>query len=135
MTGGLGVDMNPRNAARMMQNPSGIAEMLTQEDPQTGDSPAEIFADIITVLRADTRKLAEQHDVDVDVEVMSPDRAAELLAGTVAGDGIEIVVMFNQIAEKRDQILREALDDDEYERFMAQKKGAMHTSDPEGFDG
>lgn len=128
-----GIDMNPRKMARQMQNPEGIASMLTETGP-TGDSPAEIFADIINVHRADIRRLGLALGVEVEAEVMSPERAGELLAGTVAGDGVELVVMFNEMAAKRDALLREALTEEQHERFMAGKKGMMHTGDPDTFE-
>ncbi|AAY24945.1 ORF 19 [Haloarcula hispanica virus SH1] len=136
MTNGLalgGIDMNPRQMARLMRDPQGIADMLTESGP-TGDSPAEIFADIVNVHRADIRRLGMAMDVDVEAENMSAERAAELLAGTVAGEGVELVVMFNEMAEKRDRLLRDALDDDEYEQFMAGKQAMMKTGDPGGFE-
>lgn len=95
-----------------------------------GASAAEIFADIVNVMRADTKRLADHHGVDVEIEMLSEDRASELIAGLTDGDGVELVVLFNEMARKRDEILREVLDDDEYERFMAQKTAAMHTDDP-----
>lgn len=129
-----GIDMNPRKMASTMRDPEGIAEML-QESGATGDSPAEIFADIINVIRADTRRLGLALGVDVDAGHMTPERAGQLLAGTVAGDGVELVVMFNELAEKRDDLLRDQLDAEEYEAFMAAKHEMMHTAEPGGFDG
>ncbi|ALJ99677.1 hypothetical protein BGV91_gp14 [Haloarcula californiae icosahedral virus 1] len=127
-----GIDMNPRKMARQMRNPEGIAQMLTDAGP-TGDSPAEIFADIVNVHRADIRRLGLALGVDVEAEIMSPERAGELLAGTVAGDGVELVVMFNEMAEKRDRLLREALDDEEHAAFMEGKKAMMNTGEPGDF--
>lgn len=128
-----GIDMNPRQIATQMRNPEGIAQMLTEEGP-TGDSPAEIFADVVNVHRADIRRLGMALGVDVEADVMSPERAAELLAGTVAGDGVDIVLMFNEMAEKRDRLLRGVLDDDEYQQFMAGKHSMMNTGEPGGFE-
>ena len=59
---------------------------------------------------------------------MTPERAGELLAGTLDGDGVELVEMFNQEAERRDRILQAAMEPDECERFLAQKQAAMYTS-------
>lgn len=136
MTDGLqalgGIDMNPRKIAAKMRNPEGIAEMLTEETP-TGDSPAEIFADIVNVHRVDIRMLGLQLGVDVEAENMSPERAGELLAGTVAGDGVEIVEMFNEMAEKRDRLLREVLDEEQHAEFMAGKHAMMNTAEPGDF--
>lgn len=137
MTDGLGVggglDMNPRKMARLMKNPEGIADMLTESAPG-GDSPAEIFADIVNVHRADIRRLGKEVGVDVEAESMSPKRAGQLLAGTVAGDGVDLVIMFNQMAEKRDMVLREAVDPDEHSEFMRAKTRMMNTGEPGDFE-
>jgi hypothetical protein len=89
------------------------------------------MADIINVARADTKMLAAQHGVDVAVNRMTPQRAAEFLAGTINGDGVEPVVVFNELSEMRDQVLREALDGEEYDQFIAQKHRMMHTEPAE----
>lgn len=127
---GLNLNMSPAQIGRMMRNPSNIADMLMEEHPQTGDSPAEIFADIVNVQRMDIKMLAEAHGVEIEVSRMTPERAAELLAGTIGGDGIELVVMFNEMAIKRDKILKEALGEDDHSDFMDDKHAAMHT-DPD----
>jgi len=132
---GLNLNMSPQQIGRMMRNPSNIADLLTDEHPQTGDSPAEIFADIINVQRMDIKRLAQVHDVDVSISRMTPERAAELLAGTIGGDGIELVVMFNELAEKRDKVLCETLDDGDYSDFMARKHTMMNTEPDGGDDG
>lgn len=133
--GGLGMNLGVRDVANLMSNPSGIAGMLKNESP-TGDSPAQIMADVINMMRADTSRLAAAHGVDVDVKMMSPDRAAQLLSGVVSGDGVEIVEVFNDEAERRDQVLRAALDGEQYEQFCAAKEKAMFTGgDHSGGDG
>ena len=125
---GLGFDIaNPAALRKLMTDPSNLADLLTDSHAETGDSPADIFADVINIMRADTARLAAAHDVDVQVQRMTPERAAQLLAGTVGGDGVELVEMFNDEAERRDAVLQELLDDDEYEQFMASKRAAMFT--------
>ena len=128
-----GISMSPQKMATQMRNPEGIASMLTEEGP-TGDSPAEIFADIVNVHRVDIRRLGLALGVDVDAPQMEPERAGELLAGTVAGDGVELVQMFNDMAEKRDAVLREALDEADYESFMEAKHSMMFTGEPGDFE-
>jgi hypothetical protein len=122
---GMGVSMDPSNVGTLMQSPEGVAEMLEQPDPQTGIAPAQVFADVVTVQRADNRKLSELHGVDLEVERMAPSRAAQLLAGTVVGDGIEIVELFNDLEDQRDAVLREALPAGEYQQFLQQKRAAL----------
>lgn len=108
--------------------PSGIAEMLTMENPDTGECPAEIMADVVNLMRADTKKLADVQGADVEIRLMTPGRAAELLAGTIEGEGVELLVMFNELTEQRDRVLREALYDEEYETFDQQRRAIMHTA-------
>ena len=124
---GLGFSMAPRQIGKLLRNPSGVADLLTETHPETGESPAEIMADIINVMRADTKRLADLHGVDVEVRLMTPERAGELLAGTISGDGVELVVMFNELAEQRDRILQEALPEDEYREYDRQKRSIMYT--------
>lgn len=128
MNGGLGIPMGGGEILQYLRNPNKIAELLTQQHDATGDSPAEIFADIVNIMRADTRVIGRKVGAEIEIERMTPDRAAELLAGTLDGDGVELVEMFNQEAERRDRILQAAMDDEEYERFLAQKQAAMYTS-------
>lgn len=128
-----GINMQPGKIARLMRDPEGIAQMLNETGP-TGDSPAEIFADIVNVHRADIRRLGQELGVDVEAKNMSAERAGELLAGTVAGDGVELVVMFNEMAEKRDKLLSEALEKEEYEGFMRAKYAMMNTKDADDFE-
>lgn len=124
---GLGFDLNPARIGQLLRNPSGVAELLVAGHPETGDSPAEIMADIVNIMRADTKQLADIHGVEVEMHRMTPDRAAELLAGTIGGEGIELVVMFNELAEQRDRILQEALPAEEYREFDQQRRAFMHT--------
>lgn len=129
----MGGGVNPRQVAMYLRSPDKLADTLHHDVGGMGASPAEIMADIVNVQRADVKALADAHGVDVDVEMMTPDRAADLLAGVVDGDGIEIVLLFNALAEKRDKVLQEALDDDHYQAFVDEKVGIMHTDDPDDF--
>lgn len=127
-------DVSPARLAGMMRDPSRIAGFLTQEVPGVGASGAAIVADIINVQRADVKKLAEAHDVDVEIKRMSEERAAELVAGIVDGDAVELVEVFNELAEKRDKVLQEVLESREYQEFMSAKTEIMLTDDPDTFD-
>lgn len=130
----LNGDIHPQKVVQMMTDNSKLAAMTREELPGMGISPAAIFADIINVERADTKRLAEFHDVDMSIQMMSEERAAELMAGTVDGNGVEVLKVFNDLAEKRDKLLREVLDDDEHSEFMDAKTSAMYSEAPETFD-
>jgi hypothetical protein len=125
--------VQPHAVARYLRSPSRLSRLVQNDVGNMGASPAAILADVVTVLRADTARLAEEHDVDLDVQVMSEDRAAELIAGLVDGDGVALVEVFNDAAEQRDQVLREVLDEAEYQAFMRDKVAGMHTANPGTF--
>lgn len=132
MNGGIGFgDLKNfagiRELTTLMRDPNGIADLLLEAHPDTGDSPAEIFADIVNTTRADNRRMAEALDIEIDAELMTPDRAAHLLAGTVGGEGIDLVVMFNEFADQRAAILAALLEDEQFETFQEQKHAIMHT--------
>lgn len=128
---GLGLDVNPARIATLIRNPENIAELLC-ETTATGDSPAEIMADIINFMRADVARLGRAHDVEVEVDLMTPERAAELLAGVVAGDGVALVETFNREAGRRDAVLAAVLDESEYEDHEELKASIRHTGEEDG---
>lgn len=128
--------MNPQMIARYLQSPGRLANVMKEEMPGWEATPGEIMADIINVHRADVKAIADALDVDddgepVDVELMSEDRAADLIAGVTQGDAVDFVVIFNELARKRDLVLAEVLDDDAYQQFMANKTSVMYTDDPD----
>lgn len=134
MDGFFDGEINPRTAARFLSNPSRLQGVLTQRASGWDATPAEVMADVINVERADVKRLADYHDVDVHIEMMDESRAAELIAGVTQGNGVEVIEVFNDLAQKRDQILKEALDEEEYRAFMRAKTSAMYTDDPETWD-
>lgn len=124
---------NRRQLMQLLRNPDSIADLLTNETA-SGHSAAAIFADVFTVLRADTAALAQAHGIEMEVDKMSEDRAAELLASVVSGQGAELVAAFNREAERRNRILEEVMTDDEYERFMREKIAALETEADDEFN-
>lgn len=128
-------EMDPRQLAPLMRSPGRLSSTLQREMPGWENSPAAIFADIVTVMRADTRALGRANGLDLDAERMTEQKAADLIAGVTDGDALDLVLVFNELARKRDIVLREALDDDAYQQFMDQKTGVMLTDDPETWDG
>lgn len=138
---GLGMGgFDPSDMRKLMQDPSAlrdpdhIAEMLLKEHPSTGDTPAAIFADIINAQRADVRRMGQAVGVEIDVALMEPERAAQLMGGVVGGDGIELVVVFNRLAQKRSKVLRALLDGGDYEQFEQRKRDAMFTTPADSDD-
>lgn len=129
MTGGLGINMDKRRIGKLLRDPEGVEELLKETHPGTGDSPAEIFADLINVMRLDMRRMGLALGVDVECPEITPDRAAELLAGTIQGDGVELVVLFNNEEDRREQILDEILADDALDQFQNQKTASLYTAE------
>lgn len=129
MTGGMGFDItNPAALRKLMSDPSSLADLLQEQHGETGNSPADIFADTINNMRADTARIAAAEGVDMEIQRMTPEVAGELLASTVAGDGVKLVEMFNEEARRRDEVLKELLDAEEYEQFKDAKESAMFTN-------
>jgi hypothetical protein len=118
----------------MMQSQNQLAGMLRQEVPGADATPSEIFADVINVIRADTKRLADALGVDIEIERMTEEQAAELLAGVTDGDGHRLILVFNEAAKQRDQILRELLTEEEYEEFMRSKTSALYTENPDTWE-
>lgn len=131
----LAGSMEPAQVARLMRDPSEIANLISEDLPGMEVSSAAIFADIINVHRADLRRLGAVHGVDLDAGQMTERKAASMLAGVTNGEGLELVELFNDLAHDRDLVLQAALDESEYDEFMAAKTDAMLTEDPETWDG
>jgi len=124
---GLDIPMDPETLQNYLQNPSGIADMLTKIDDGTGDSPAEVFADVINIIRADHVAIGRATGVTIEVERMHPDRAADLLTGSLDGRGAEIVETFNELEDQRERILLEVADRETLEQHREQKRNTTFT--------
>lgn len=120
---------------KLMNSESKQAEMIRQELPGMDLSPAEIFADIINVARADNKRMAEHYGVEQSIDLMDESKAADLLVGITSGDGAaDLIGVFNGLAQQRHEILRNALNRDEFEAFMMAKTDAMYSEEPETWD-
>mgnify|MGYP000333181461 CR=1 FL=1 len=130
----FGETIGPRQAARFLRSPGRLANVLQEKAPGWDATPAQIICDIINVQRADTKALANAHGVDVEMKLMDESRAAELIAGVTDGDAVEIIEVFNELARKRNEILQEVLDKDQYRDFMRRKTSIMYTDDPDTWE-
>ena len=129
---GMGFDIKSISAVQsQLENPDNLAALLQQGNDKTGESPAEVFADVVNMIRADQKRIAQEVGVDVEIHRMTPQGAGELLAGTVNGEGVAIVEMFNEEADRRERILREMIGDEEYEHFEKRKHAMLYTSPEE----
>lgn len=122
---------NKQAIMRYLQDPSGVADLLTETTDDTGDSPAQIVADVINVIRADQKMLAQAHGVELEVNRMTPERAGQILAGTINGGGVELVELFNELEDQRAEILHEVMDAEEFEEYHEQKRAMLYTGSEE----
>lgn len=108
---------NPMQMMAQIQQNGGIQGIMLEDsfqDQETGHtfSQADIIADIINVLRMDTKRIAEEVGLEVEISQMTPERAAELLVQTAQGQGLELIEMFDEISEQRMRILNEVTNDE-----------------------
>ena len=136
----FGGDVDPRKMATMLRSTDRLAGMMTNEMHGRRATPAEIVADIINVQRADVKAMADALDVTdpetgeaVEIELMSPDRAADLMAGITDGDALDLVLVFNELARKRDLVLQELHADGEHDAYLDKKESVMFTDDPDTY--
>ena len=111
-----GQQPNPMQMMAQIQKNGGIEGMMTEDsfqDRETGHtfSQADIIADIVNVLRMDTKRIAEEVGIDIEISQMTPERAAQLLVQTAQGQGLDLIEVFDQISEQRMKILDEVSED------------------------
>ena len=124
----------PAVLARYMSDSDKLASLLQDEIGGQGASPAAMLADIINQERADCKRLAGVHGVEMEIERVTEERAADMIAGITDGEGVELVQVFNELARKRARVLAAALEREEFERFEQQKTAGMITGDPVAWD-
>lgn len=110
----------------------GVEQMLLAEqygDPQTGHtySLAALIADVINVMRMDTKQMAALHDIDVEVNKMSPERAAELLSQVATQNGLSLIQVFENIEDQRDLILQQKMNEEQHAQYMAFKRQMLYS--------
>lgn len=110
----------------------GIKQMLLDPsfvNPDTGKeySQADLVADVINVMRMDAKQMCLMHGIEVEVEKMSPERAAELLEDVAKSDGVAIIEVFQQIEDKRDNVFRQEMTEEQYEQYMKFKEDMLYS--------
>lgn len=123
--------MDPNNMRKMrqMMQPGGIAQQLMQdkyEDQATGHtySEAALIADVVNIMRLNTKQLGAIHGVDISIQRMTEERAAQLLEQMARNDDMALVSVFEKIEDKQDAIIQEVLGSEEYYDFLEQKERA-----------
>lgn len=117
---------------QVLQRPNGLKQMMLRpafKDEETGHefSQAELIADVINILRMDTKRIAQAHDIDVEIEQMTPERAAELLQGVAKGEDLGIIEIFDEIEDKRMVVLEAVEDEDATQEYIDMKQSLLYT--------
>lgn len=117
----------------IMSSPDGLKQMLLQtsfEDEETGHefSQADLLADVVNIMRMDTKRIAKAVDVDIRVSQMTPERAAEILQGMAQGDdALGVLEIFDEIEDQRMNILEELEDEQTVDEFMQTKRFVLNS--------
>lgn len=113
----------------IMMKENGIAELMMNPvyDVEAGGkaSQAEFVADMLNIMRLDAYRMGQVHGVDIEVQRMTPERAAVLLQDLVRGNNIKLVQKFQEIEDLYDKIFEEVLDEDEYEAHRELKQDQL----------
>lgn len=117
---------------QLLNSPDGLKKMMMREafsDEDTGHrfSQADLVADLVNIMRMDTKRIAQAEGVDVEIERMTPERAAELLQSMAQGDGLELVEVFDEIEDQRMKLLKELVGEDELDAYMEMKRGELYS--------
>jgi hypothetical protein len=125
----------------ILNSPNGLKQVMMQpafQNEGTGHefSQADLIADVINILRMDTKRIADAHGLDVEIDRMTPDRAAELLQGVAEGEDLGLVEIFDEIEDQRMMILAHLEGEDEMEQYLEMKQSMLYTvpDDPQEAD-
>lgn len=117
---------------RTLKSEDGLKKMMLRpafEDEETGHefSQAELIADVINILRMDTKRIAEAEGVSVKIDRMTPERAAELLQGVAKGEDLGLVQIFDAIEDQRMMVLESIEGEQATEEYMEMKRGFLNS--------
>lgn len=115
-----------------LNSENGLQNMMLQpafEDDATGHefSQADLIADVVNIMRMDTKQIAEAHGVDVSIKRMTPERAAALLQGVAKGEDLGLIDIFDKIEDQRMTILAEIEDEEAVEEYVEMKRTMLHS--------
>lgn len=121
----------------LMNSPNGLKAILKQpafEDEETGYefSQADLIADVVNILRMDTKRIAAAHDVEVEIDQMTPDKAAGMLQDVVQDDGQDLIRIFDEVEDERMRVLAAIEGEDEVEDYLEMKQSLLYTVPDEG---
>lgn len=126
------MDMDLSEMASMMRDPNGMKNMMMRDTFETPDgtafSQADLIADVINILRMDTKRIAEAHDINVEIQQMTPGRAAELLQGVANGQDMGLIEIFDEIEDQRMLVLEELEGEDAVDEYSDMKQSLLYTT-------
>lgn len=116
----------------VLNSPNGLKQMMLKDafqNEETGHefSQAELIADIVNIMRMDTKRIAQAHGINIEISQMTPDRAAELLQGVAKGEDLGLVDIFDEIEDQRMMILAELEGEEAVDDYQAMKRELLHT--------
>lgn len=118
----MGVLNSPDGLKQMMMRPA-----FKNEDTGHEFSQADLIADVVNILRLDTKRIADAHGVSVSIQQMTPDRAAELLQGIAQGEDLGLVDIFDEVEDQRMRILAEVESEEAVEEYSKQKQSLLYS--------
>lgn len=124
--------MEIQQVMEMMQSEGGMKKMMQKpafENQATGHefSQADLIADVVNILRMDTKRMAEAHDMDMEISKMTPERAAELLQGVAKGEDLGLIDVFDEIEDQRMLILKEIEGEEPLVEYAQMKQQMLYT--------
>lgn len=125
--------MDLRSVMTALQQEDGLKNVMLEPAFDYGEgtghqfSQAELIADVINIMRLDTRRMAEAHDVDLDVARMTPERAAEMLQGVAQGEDLGLIEAFDEVEDQRMRVLAAAESPGAVMEYQEAKQSVLHT--------
>lgn len=114
-----------------LNSENGLAKMMQQPafEGEAGNefSQADLIADVINILRMDTKRIAEAAGIDIEISKMTPERAAELLQGVAKGDDLGLIDIFDEIEDQRMKVLEELEGADAVDEYVMDKTAILNT--------
>jgi hypothetical protein len=120
----------PQELFQLLRSDGGVEALMKQPVYENADgrfSQAELMADVINILRMDTKQLAATHDVDVEVEKITPEKTAWVLSQMVDGETEPIISIFNEIEENHHDVLSAVMDGEGFEGYLDFKESELYT--------
>lgn len=114
------MDFNMRDLVKLgRKGKSGWIDMMEKNEI------GSILADVVNAQRLDNKRLAQEYDLDMEVKQLSSEKASESIADVIEGDMDTFAQIMDELQQQRDEILREALSDEEYEKYYKQRESSL----------